>query len=751
MEDAKLRDAFCSVLIGDENSIAFWLPDSQRTAHVAMLGKSRFGKTTVLEHLVLSDMHHGTAAIVIDAHGDLSKRLIALAPFENREKPDDPRSKVVLVEPNTERSFGLNLYECSDPTDGREVTATVGRVVEIFRKLMGTEGTGYLPLIESGLRNTARAIIANGFTMAELPLLYRDASFRHDALAALSDPGDYWREYEASSPQKQQDKREPVLNKVARFLEDDLVASMVKQSHNTIPFMPIMENGGTLILNLAGLDRETVSFLGMVFLSVFSNLIHQREKIPLSQRKRVHLYLDEYGRFATPTTKRLLEEGGKYGLGVTIAHQNLGQTPEHEALEVQTLICFQLGAEDAHEVAGSFDCTPIRTKRVARQRTEPQYREWEEDVWDSEESRSHYDGLCQAVAEAESRHHKLKATHSYAWQTLKALYPSGDSTPALHKFDSSDATVNGVYMLNRLRRDGGDSRKETHELRNILTYLYDKYGREPHGEEFWEAHQWLDRTATKYEEDYEETDRLLPDSYEEFTRLKSTAERFYRQHTSRERRTEYIGETPVKDDSGRVIYDNIEEIDQTHADRRAEIANMLTQLPRYVAYCKTVAAGGKPRDHRVRMRLPAPLPTYDDYQRQTETQDQKTRKDEHERDLRRRGLYGIDPDVLAEWSGLSPEIHEASKQLEASTIEWAQKFVIAPEARLQRVRSHSRDCFGVPPSEIQEQVRKRQMKPPPDDGQPARPTPKPKGPPPPSTVAPPPGQTIGRRSPKERG
>ncbi|WP_159024595.1 type IV secretory system conjugative DNA transfer family protein [Streptomyces scabiei] len=690
------------VLLGHDGLIPVYLRDDHRTAHVAILGKSRFGKTTLLEHLVLNDMRSGTATIVIDAHGDLTKRLVALAPSQERDR-------IVLVEPNPERPFGLNLYECADATDARQVTATVGSVVEIFRKLMGAEGTGYLPLIESGLRNTARAIIANHFTMAEIHLLYRDQGFRGRALAALADPGDYWREYEASSPQRQQDKREPVLNKVARFLEDDLVAPMVKQSHTTVPFRSVMDSGGTLLLNLAGLDRDTVSFLGMVFLSVFSNLIHQREQIPSPQRRRVHLYLDEYGRFATPTTKRLLEEGGKYGLGMTIAHQSLAQTPEREALNVQTLISFQLGAEDAHAVAGGFDCTPTRRKKVARQRTEPQYRKWEEVVWDSEKSRSLYEALCRDLEEAESDYDSVQARGSEAWEVLTALYPSKDAPPARDALKSSDGTLDGVRMLQRLDRVGSSISppRLRYELREILTRLYREYGREPRGEELLEAKEWINQTGAVCEQAYEDMEAALPEKRKRCADLRSMAERYHRQHTSLEWRKEYVGETPVRDSQGRLMYDHIEEIDQTHADRQAEIANMLTQLPRYAVYCKVFDKGGRSHEYRIQTLPPATPDEREIFDSQLERAVRIAKK--------KRGAGEIH---LEKFGSMSPETGFTFKPKEfQETISGLMQDIRydvrtygqdpTSEHRVEEVRARSRKQFGTPRSEIEEQVRKR--------------------------------------------
>lgn len=724
------------VPLGQEGSTPIYLRDSHRTAHVAILGKSRFGKTTLLEHLVLHDMRNSTAAIVIDAHGDLTRRLAYLTPYSARDK-------IVVVEPNAERPFGLNLYECSDPTDSRQVTTTVGSAVEIFFKLMGVEGTGFLPIIESGLRNTARVLIANRLTMAEIPLLYHDAAFRRRALAALPAPTDYWLEYERSTFQKQQEKREPVLNKVARFLEDDLIAPMVSQEKTTIPFTSIMENGGTLLLNLAGLDRETVSFLGMVFLSVFSGLIHQRESIPKRERRPVHLYLDEYGRFATPTTKRLIEEGGKYGLGVTIAHQNLSQTPEREALNVQSLITFQLSPEDAYDVAGSFDYTPTRTKRVARQRTEPQYREWEEEVWDSEQSQRHYEKLSRDLKEAESRYSMLEHDNATASQMMDAFFPSGDEKrPVLHAFDSSDGTVDGVYMLRRFERNPHLVASSAHrQLRELLTRLYAKYGREPRGEdELEEAHQWLYEKVLGYDALYQKTEELLPGARERLSKLESEAVKFRKRHTSIEQRTEYVGEAPVKGDQGKFIYDNIEELDQSHADRRAEIANMLTQLPRYVAYCKVHDLDGKSHEHRIQTSPPA-------------------KPDLIERALRlRKKLRGADLDIMLENFGSSTSevgYTFTQKEFEKAMAGFMQdlrdsssygpripdKGASDEDAREIRVRS--REQFGTSRADIEQQIRARQGRP--DDGEggsghPARPG-----------DGGPHSPTIGRRSPKKRG
>ncbi|WP_330286324.1 helicase HerA domain-containing protein [Streptomyces sp. NBC_00576] len=692
-----------NVLLGHDGATPVYLRYDRRTAHVAILGKSRFGKTTLLEHLILQDMRDDTAAIVIDAHGDLTKRLISLA-------PSDIRDKLILVEANGDRPFGLNLYECPPAASVEVITTTVGNVVGIFHKLMGVEGGGLLPVIDSGLRNTARVLIANGLTMAEIPQLYLDPVFRHAALAQVSNPGvhQYWQEYESSTRQRQQERRDPVLNKVGRFLEDDLIHLMIGQARTTVPFKEAMDGGGTLILNLVGLDRESVSFLGMVFLSVLSNLIHQRS-VSEGPRSRVHLYLDEYGRFATSTTQQLLEEGGKYGLGVTIAHQNLAQTPQREALHVESLIAFQLSGEDAPIVANEFDCTPTRTKKVARQRTDPQYKEWDEEIWDSETAKKQYDDLSRKLypareradlaerrlsilekslnepftVEAKSGHRTFVYDGSFPFDRIrKGLLPLPVDKPmSWHMpFNPSGAYFNylvefalehdtctrsgmiesnaiweqyfyilgtshwswlsGLLSLNyRLSDDAPWVKSFKKELAEILGPRYERssvrfipddslgsapppgYERRVSEETPWPLYgHWV---PDQFPEGVTWLAGKIAELYRDQTQyheLRERAELHYARHHSTRHHKEYLGEKPSQETvrGSKMVrsifpggtsyplsyehqvnaqwFDYVEELDQTHADRQAEIANMLTQLPRYVAYCKVFDPEERPHD-----------------------------------------------------------------------------------------------------------------------------------------------------------
>lgn len=58
-----------------ETSKPVTLADQHRARHAAVIGRTGYGKTTLLEHLIFEDFRSHSSAVLIDPHGDLSHRL----------------------------------------------------------------------------------------------------------------------------------------------------------------------------------------------------------------------------------------------------------------------------------------------------------------------------------------------------------------------------------------------------------------------------------------------------------------------------------------------------------------------------------------------------------------------------------------------------------------------------------------------------------------------------------------------------
>src|SRR3954447_22205370 len=89
------------------------LPYGDRDLGVALVGKAGTGKSSILEHLILADLEHGTPGMVIDPHGPLAQRVMQSATPEQADR-------IILLEAVRTAPFGLNLLDVRDPIDDND-------------------------------------------------------------------------------------------------------------------------------------------------------------------------------------------------------------------------------------------------------------------------------------------------------------------------------------------------------------------------------------------------------------------------------------------------------------------------------------------------------------------------------------------------------------------------------------------------------------------------------------------------------
>ncbi len=343
----------------DSSNTPVYLHDNYRPQHISIIGKTGYGKTTLLEHLILEDLRSNTSAIVIDPDGDLTRRIISLASKEQRER-------IALLEVWPDRPFRLNLLDCPDG----DIDRTVGGIITLFKRLFNADGTDYAPRLERFLGNALRTLIPSGGTLADVPRLFIDAEFRTKMLTHVRNQSvlTFWRWYEQLKPFDQTIQLESTINRLDSFLSSETARAMVEAAETTVPFDEVLTaNGQVLLIRIptGKLSDKYAKFYGSLFLSLLADRIFARSDIiEPAMRDRLHLYLDEYGWFATSTTAALLQRGRKYGLGTTIAFQTLANLPDEEnkqaALQVATFIVFRLTGPDADELVSGFPVIPRR-------------------------------------------------------------------------------------------------------------------------------------------------------------------------------------------------------------------------------------------------------------------------------------------------------------------------------------------------------------------------------------------------------
>jgi Helicase HerA, central domain len=333
------------------------LKDSHRRRHISVIGKTGYGKTTLLEHLILEDIHSNTSAVLIDPHGDLSQRIISLATQEERQR-------ITLLEEWPDRPFRLNLLECAEST---KIDRTVDDILTLFLRLFdgGAQQPGHR--LRRYLGNALRTLIPNGRTLADTMRLFSDDDFRRAMLSGVQNRKvhEFWQLYDRLAPRERIEQLESTINRLDEFLSSETALAMVDSPTTTVPLTNVLTTDGQLLLvriPIGELGELQARFYGSLFLSLLTDRLFARSEVPEASRHRLHLYLDEYGWFATSTTAALLQQARKYNLGATIAYQTLADLPDEKnrqaALQVGTTIILQLVGQNADALVSEFPVKP---------------------------------------------------------------------------------------------------------------------------------------------------------------------------------------------------------------------------------------------------------------------------------------------------------------------------------------------------------------------------------------------------------
>lgn len=334
------------------------LSQEVRPQGVYIIGNNGTGKSALIENLIVSDLEQGIGICLLDPYGDLTKNIIARCP-ENRVE-----DIIHLNLMNTSFSFGLNLFECPDPTDINQFELAASIVTHVFAKIWGV---GYgSPHVAQVLRNVTHTFIKNshlGITFAEIPLLFSDETLREKLVLQVTNPSvrAFWQQYNKMPYDQQIEYADPILSRVGEFLDRQSVTNIVGQSKTTINFSEIMDNGKVLLVQLSPKIEDISSLIGCVFIGKLLHAAYARQAQPEQDRRRFHIYADEFQRFASEDFGTLINEACKFNLGLCFAHQTtvqISETVKQSAFSSGTKIIFRVTGEDAKELAKVFDRTP---------------------------------------------------------------------------------------------------------------------------------------------------------------------------------------------------------------------------------------------------------------------------------------------------------------------------------------------------------------------------------------------------------
>ncbi len=346
------------ILLGENNYHGSLTPigltKEERERHVYIIGGTGNGKTTLLQAAIVEDIARGKGLAVIDPHGDLAVEVL-------RRIPEDRVDDVIYVNPDDAvLPVAINLLELPKGLSGVALLQAKDRICEstisVLRKQFSENDSGG-HRIEYVLRNCIQtALHVEGATLFTIYRLLTDVTYQHYVLRKIADQDlvNFWRNEMGRAGDYQRVKMSAgITAKIGRFLFSSSARNMLEHAESSIDFDDILATGKILICNFSKgtLGEDTSSLLGTMILAKLQLAALARARLPSSERRAYHIYVDEFQNFATSSFVQMLSEARKYKLFVTMAEQSMAQQENNNfstiiLANVGTLICFRTGSPE---------------------------------------------------------------------------------------------------------------------------------------------------------------------------------------------------------------------------------------------------------------------------------------------------------------------------------------------------------------------------------------------------------------------
>jgi ABC-type phosphonate transport system ATPase subunit len=296
------------------------VPEHTSLHHLHVIGPTGSGKSTLLANLITADITAGRSVLVIEPKGDLISDVLARIPADRR---DD----VVLLEPNPQRSVGVNVLAGEPDQAERRADQIVNLLAELHHGNLGPRST------DVALHALITASRLPDGTLTDVPTLLTNPAFRRWALAQVADPlvlSPWWSWFDGLSDGERGQVVAPLLNKLRAFLVRDALRRMLGQADPKFALDELFAKRRIVLVNTnkGNLGPETSSLLGALLLTQLWAAIQRRSAVAQEQRHPVMVTLDEVqDNLHLPGVDLgdFFAQARGLGVAVTVAHQHLDQ------------------------------------------------------------------------------------------------------------------------------------------------------------------------------------------------------------------------------------------------------------------------------------------------------------------------------------------------------------------------------------------------------------------------------------------
>ncbi|GHP00764.1 hypothetical protein KSF_108110 [Reticulibacter mediterranei] len=373
---SKSQDPLPPVTIGTSchrsYAVPVLLPHLTQLSHKFLVGRSRYGKSVLLQLLVsgmLQNVRDGSlqpGIFCIDPHRDLVFDLLKLIPKH--------RANDVLLLDFTDDKYivGLNPLDATQGLSRDQMISSImGAFEKIWEKYWGPRMAFFLKnillcLITLNFKLCAEGRASEQYTLLDInPVLqYKDyatlvlnqldrSETWHQELMAWFQHT-YW-----SLPSNSSFRQEiilPILSKMSVFNDNMQLRRIFSQSVTTAPVHEAITDGKIVLCALSSrdMDESAVNILGSTLINTLHYAFTRQQDTPLMQRRKCAVFIDELQNFSGSTFDKLLSEDAKWGCSALFTTQSLKRLNQiKEGLQemlfsnCDNLFAFNVSAADA--------------------------------------------------------------------------------------------------------------------------------------------------------------------------------------------------------------------------------------------------------------------------------------------------------------------------------------------------------------------------------------------------------------------
>jgi hypothetical protein len=318
-EYEEVWENYDELMIGVKNDEPIFLTLEDQTAHIQIIGASRFGKSKLIEYIARQFIDQWDDGLcLIDPNQQLYDDLLTWCIHRNYSFEDQ---RLFLLDPSDEKNtVGFNPFRLKGEATPQRIAARANRLLKTTQKALKMSGDTAIQA-QRIIRCLYYVVIEQNLPITELKAFFTPRLFdRRNEIMSRCRSEDICDQWEMLTAGKKADAYLSMMqssaNRLFEFISEGGVQRLFTNPH-PLDFEDVTKNGHIVFINLGKSDifpAAARNVIGTFLIDEIWDVMSRRTREQTKKFEPFNLMVDEFQNFATPDFAEMLKEGAKYGL-----------------------------------------------------------------------------------------------------------------------------------------------------------------------------------------------------------------------------------------------------------------------------------------------------------------------------------------------------------------------------------------------------------------------------------------------------